>query len=185
MLLVGVGLTFVAVRFVPALSDWVQPDESGPWNQAESLPPPEIGGGQPIPDVEACLDDPSTDEASAPDIVTSYPITDSEARSLLDRLDSTSIALLNALVETDEDHEDLGLLIWENVQAITGARDWRQFSRRVGAPIHRELRAVTGDSRAILLLDDHHLGLDDDPTAPSVVIVGPAVSALRRQFEQV
>lgn len=128
---------------------------------------------------------PKSDAETCEETALSYPLDDDEATLLLNRVDDRTWNLLKTFAENSPE-PGLAGLHWTKIQALTGSRDWPHFARGVMARIHRDLREITGDPRAVLLLDTEKLDLEGQPSNQGKVVIihGPAVETLQRNFER-
>lgn len=111
----------------------------------------------------------------------SYPLTVDQALELLERIDDTTFEVLQAALDQSPE-PNLAGLPWSAVKDITGVTTWTQFARGSLARLNRELRSITGDPSAVLLLDSEKLSLKGDAMSNqdrAILMHGPVVQTLK------
>lgn len=111
-----------------------------------------------------------------------YPLNEKQAGDLLGRISTKSYVVLEEIVLQARDNH-AGLL-WDEIRELTGLQSWSSFDRTIRSPVHRELRNITSDKNAELLIESTEISLEEtDKDEPRYVFIdGPAVSVLQKFF---
>ncbi len=121
----------------------------------------------------------------------SYPIDTREVGEILDGVEAKTVALLKRMANNFDPHMQRCWVSWPEAKAVTGSRNYDHFARGRLGGLHKRIRSVTGDKKAILLwsFEEGEEGYDwkwdekaNDYTEGTGFLDGPAALALRDYF---
>lgn len=114
----------------------------------------------------------------------SYPLTLPQTRKLIEGIDDKTAKLLRRIAG-NLDEDGYGYVSWLEAKEVTQTKGWAHFAKGPLSGLHKRLRNITKDSRAVLLLRNEYWSGPEETWGEesTIYIGGPALDALRQYFK--